>query len=103
MNIRPTASSFSITMIQGSRKVETLRRNPKVGFYVGPREPSRWLQGSGRAVIAGNHDLIERGKTIVREQAPAAGVFIDHVPVHVVRMFVDHVQLPILRGGTRPS
>ena len=81
------------TMLQGSRKVETLRKNPKVGLYVGPREPTRWLQGSGRAVVAGNPALIEKGIAIVREQAPGAGMFIDHVPVHVVRIFVDQVQL----------
>ncbi len=86
------------TMIQGSRKVDTLRRNPKVGFYVGPREPSKWLQGSGRAVIARNAELIEQGKSIVREQAPAAGMFIDHVPVHVVRIFVEQAQLTDLPG-----
>lgn len=86
------------TMLQGSRKVDTLRRNPKVGFYVGPREPSRWLQGSGRAVIARNAELIEQGKATVREQAPAAGMFIDHVPVHVVRIFVDQAQLTDLAG-----
>lgn len=86
------------TMLQGSRKVETLQKNPKVGFYVGPREPSKWLQGSGRAVVARNSELIERGTAIVREQAPGAGVFIDMVPVHVVRIFVDQVQLVDLAG-----
>src|SRR5205823_15036021 len=58
------------TMLQGSRKLETIKKNPKVGFYVGPREPTRWLQGSGRAVEAGNAALIEKGTAIVREQAP---------------------------------
>lgn len=86
------------TMLQGSRKVETLQKNPKVGFYVGPREPSKWLQGSGRAVVARSAELIERGTAIVREQAPGAGVFIDAVPVHVVRIFVDQAQMVDLAG-----
>ncbi|MFL5733197.1 MAG: UbiA family prenyltransferase [Chloroflexia bacterium] len=86
------------TMLQGSRKVETLKKNPKVGFYVGPREPSCWLQGSGRAVVAINPALTEKGKAIVREQAPGAAYFIDNVPVHVVRIFVDQVQLVDLPG-----
>src|SRR5438270_2905005 len=86
------------TMLQGSRKLETLQKNPKVGFYVGPREPTRWLQGSGRAVVARNAELIERGTAIVREQAPGASVFIDHVPVNVVRIFVDQVQFIDLAG-----
>src|SRR6266446_900604 len=47
------------TMLKGSRKLETLQKNPRVGFYVGPREPTRWLQGSGRAVVARNPELIE--------------------------------------------
>src|SRR5262245_22701403 len=82
-----------VTMLQGSRKVETLQKNPKVGFYVGPREPSKWLQGSGRAVVAHDSKVIERGTAIVREQAPNASMFIDMVPVHVVRIFVDQVQV----------
>src|SRR6478672_2108171 len=42
------------TMLKGSRKLDTLQKNPRVGFYVGPRKPTRWLQGSGRAVVARN-------------------------------------------------
>ena len=86
------------TMLQGSRKLETLKDNPKVGFYVGPRKPTRWVQGSGRAVVARDEELIARGTAIVREQAPDAGMFIDHVPVSVVRIFVDQVQLTDLAG-----
>src|SRR5437867_2841230 len=86
------------TMLQGSRKVDTLQKNPKVGFYIGPREPSRWLQGSGRAVVARNPEVIKKGTAIVREQAPGAGVFIDQVPVHVVRIYVDQAQLVDLPG-----
>jgi 1,4-dihydroxy-2-naphthoate octaprenyltransferase len=86
------------TMLQGSRKVETLQKNPKVGFYVGPREPSRWLQGSGRAVVARNPEVIAKGTEIVREQAPGAGIFIDRVPVHLVRIFVEQAQLVDLAG-----
>src|SRR5438552_7242255 len=86
------------TMLQGSRKLETLQKNPRVGFYVGPREPSRWLQGSGRAVMARNPELIEKGTAIVREQAPGASMFIDRVPVDVVRVFVEHVQMVDLPG-----
>src|SRR5664279_5354802 len=33
------------TMIQGSRKVEALGKHPRIGFYVGPSKPTRWLQG----------------------------------------------------------
>src|SRR5262245_60295219 len=86
------------TMLQGSRKVETLQKNPKVGFYVGPREPSRWLQGAGRAVVARDPEVIKKGIAIVREQAPGAGMFIDRVPVHLVRIFVEQAQLVDLPG-----
>ena len=60
------------TMLQGSRKVDTLQKNPKVGFYVGPREPSRWLQGSGRAVVAHSPEVIKKGKVVSEEEAAAA-------------------------------
>src|SRR5436190_65807 len=86
------------TMLQGSRKVDTLQKNPKVGFYVGPREPSRWLQGAGRAVVAQHPEVIEKGTAIVREQAPGAAMFIDSVPVHLVRIFVEQAQLVDLPG-----
>jgi 1,4-dihydroxy-2-naphthoate octaprenyltransferase len=86
------------TMLQGSRKLETLKKNPKVGFYIGPRQPTRWLQGSGRAVVARDPELIKRGTAIVREQAPNASMFIDHVPVSVVRIFVEQVQLTDIAG-----
>src|SRR5262245_19866595 len=86
------------TMLQGSRKVDTLQKNPKVGFYVGPREPSRWLQGSGPAVLARDPEVIKKGTAIVREQAPGAGMFIDRVPVHLVRIFVEQAQLVDLPG-----
>src|SRR5437762_4441606 len=86
------------TMLKGSRKLESLKENPKVGFYIGPRKPTRWLQGSGRAVEARDAEVIAKGTAIVREQAPDAGMFIDHVPVSVVRIFVDYVQLTDIAG-----
>jgi 1,4-dihydroxy-2-naphthoate octaprenyltransferase len=86
------------TMLKGSRKLETLKENPKVGFYVGPRKPTRWLQGSGRAVEARDAEVIAKGTAIVREQAPDAGMFIDHVPVSVVRIFVDQMALTDIAG-----
>ena len=86
------------TMIKGSRKLEALQKNPKVGFYVGPRKPTRWLQGAGRAVVARNDEVTAKGIAIVREQAPDAGVFIDRVPVSVVRIFVDQAQLTDIAG-----
>ena len=86
------------TMLKGSRKLEALKENPKVGFYVGPRKPTRWLQGTGRAVEARDAEVIAKGTAIVLEQAPDASMFIDRVPVSVVRIFVDQVQLTDIAG-----
>ena len=48
--------------------------------------------------MARNPEVIKRGTAIVREQAPGAAMFIDRVPVHLVRIFVDQAQLVDLPG-----
>src|SRR5215467_8482092 len=42
------------TFITTSRKLANLRQNPRVGLYIGPSQPTVWLEATGKARVIGD-------------------------------------------------
>ena len=70
-----------IATIQGSRKQREMSADPRVAFMCSPGNPSRWIQGTGRARLIMDEtmhaDLFRR----LTSHAPGAQSFIDRLPV----------------------
>jgi nitroimidazol reductase NimA-like FMN-containing flavoprotein (pyridoxamine 5'-phosphate oxidase superfamily) len=74
------------TFITTSRKLTNLKQNPRVGIFIGPDQPSAWLEATAQARILTD----ESASAIVREnlgkKSPVAATFIARVPIVAVEL-----------------
>lgn len=87
------------TFIVTSRKLANLRDNPKVGIYIGPRQPTEWLEGTGVAQVVEDEQEAERAKQLVMTKSELAGQFMAQVPIVAVRVVVNWARITDLRAG----
>jgi uncharacterized protein YhbP (UPF0306 family) len=90
------------TLLASSRKLANLAQNPRVAVYVGPREPTCWLQAEGVATVLDDPAMAEDAIARLTAHAPAARVFVDRVPVVPVRVDLESIKLTDLTGGKPP-
>lgn len=89
-------------LLASSRKLANLRLNPRAAIYVGPREPTCWLQGEGSARVLDDATLSADALARLTTHAPAAQVFIDQVPVVPIVLTLDSLRLTDLTGPKPP-
>jgi nitroimidazol reductase NimA-like FMN-containing flavoprotein (pyridoxamine 5'-phosphate oxidase superfamily) len=87
------------TFIVTSRKLANLRENPKVGLFIGPRQPTIWLEGTGLAQVVEDAQEAERAKQLVMSKSEMAGKFMATVPIVPVRVAVNWARITDLRAG----
>ncbi len=87
------------TFIVTSRKLANLRDNPKVGLFIGPRQPTEWLEGTGTAQVVEDPQEAERARRLVMAKSELAGTFIAKVPIVPVRVVVTWARITDLRAG----
>ncbi|HEY7355639.1 MAG TPA: pyridoxamine 5'-phosphate oxidase family protein [Ktedonobacterales bacterium] len=87
------------TFIVTSRKLANLRDNPKVGLFIGPRQPTEWLEGTGLAQVVEDAEEAERAKQMVMGKSELAGQFMAMVPIVPVRVVVNWARITDLRAG----
>jgi hypothetical protein len=99
-----TAGGLTLTcaLLATSGKLANLRRNPHAAVYVGPREPTRWLQASAVASILDREDAARAAIQRLLAHAPAAAVFVEKVPVVPVMLRVTGLKLTDLTGALPP-
>ncbi len=81
------------TFLTTSRKLANLRQNPRVGLFIGPSQPTIWLEATAQARIITD----ENASAAVREQlgrksALAAG-FIARLPIVAVELQVNWLRI----------
>ncbi len=83
------------TFITTSRKLANLRQNPRVGLFIGPSEPTTWLEATaiahvhsdvGAPSIAPVREMIEKKSTV-------AAAFIARVPIVAVELRVNWLRI----------
>ena len=88
------------TFITTSRKLANLKQNPRVGLFIGPDQPSAWLEATAQARILTD----ESTSAVVREnlgkKSPVAATFIARVPIVAVELQVNWLRITNL--ATRP-
>lgn len=87
------------TFIVTSRKLANLKDNPKVGIFIGPRQPTCWLEGTGVAEVVADEAEAERVKQRVMEKSEVAAGFIARLPVTMVRVRVNWARITDIRAG----
>ena len=81
------------TFITTSRKLANLRHNPRVGLFIGPSQPTVWLEATGQARVI--NDEVASAKVreqLGRKSAVAAG-FIALVPTAAVELQVNWLRI----------
>jgi nitroimidazol reductase NimA-like FMN-containing flavoprotein (pyridoxamine 5'-phosphate oxidase superfamily) len=87
------------TFIVTSRKLANLRDNPKIGLFIGPRQPTEWLEGTGLAQVIEEAEEAEWAKQLVMGKSELAGKFMAMVPIVPVRVVVNWARITDLRVG----
>ncbi|WP_376795237.1 pyridoxamine 5'-phosphate oxidase family protein [Thermogemmatispora sp.] len=91
------------TFILTSRKLANLRRNPRVGIFIGPGEPTAWLEATAEARLIND----EQASATVRERlirkSPAAASFIARLPVQAIALEVRWLRITDLTELPRQS
>jgi nitroimidazol reductase NimA-like FMN-containing flavoprotein (pyridoxamine 5'-phosphate oxidase superfamily) len=87
------------TFITTSRKLANLKQNPRVGLFIGPEQPSAWLEATAQARILTD----ESASAVVREnlgkKSPVAATFIARVPIVAVELQVNWLRITNLANG----
>ncbi len=89
------------TFIVTSRKLANLRDNPKVGIFIGPRQPTAWLEGTGLAQVVEDEQEAERVKQLVIKKSEAAARFIARLPIVPVKVRVNWARITDIREGLK--
>jgi nitroimidazol reductase NimA-like FMN-containing flavoprotein (pyridoxamine 5'-phosphate oxidase superfamily) len=87
------------TLITTSRKLANLTRNPRVGIYIGPDQPSTWLEATARARILDEEAAAATVRARLAQKSAAAGTFLARVPTAAVELDVHWLRITDLTGG----
>lgn len=97
-----TGIQFVATLLSQSAKLDALRHNARAGVFIGPQQPSQWLQAACTArIVEEEPERTERIQQLVAA-VPDAGAFVERVPVTPVLFAVHQLKLTDLTGGQPP-
>lgn len=94
-----TACTLYGTLITSSRKLANLQHNPQVGIFMGPDQPSAWLEATAYARVQENEDEAAHIRAKLTEQVPAAADFIALVPTVAIALEIRWLRITDLTGG----
>ena len=87
------------TFITTSRKLANLKQNPRVGIFIGPSQPSAWLEATALAYIL----VDESASSVVLEKlgkkSSVAAAFIARVPIVAVEMQIKWLRITNLAAS----
>lgn len=87
------------TFITTSRKLANLQKNSRVGLFIGPDQPSVWLEATAQArVLTDEHASITVRENLGKK-SPVAATFIAQVPIVAVEFQVNWLRITNLTGG----
>ncbi len=97
--IQDTALTLHGTFITSSRKLANLRLNPRVGLFIGPDQPTAWLEATAKAHVLTD----EKSSQAVREQlgqkSSVATGFIASIPIVAVEFQVNWLRITNLAAN----
>lgn len=95
-----TAYTIYGTLITTSRKLANVRHNSQVGIFIGPDQPSVWLEATAQARILDDEIEAAHVRARLAEKSPTAASFISMVPTCAVALDIRWLRITDLTGGT---
>ena len=87
------------TFIVTSRKLANLRENGRIGLFIGPDQPSVWLEATAHAYALEDEQASAEVREKLGQKSPTAASFIARVPIVAVEIHVDWLRITNLIGG----
>ena len=81
------------TFITTSRKLSNLQQNPRVGIFIGPSQPSVWLEATALAHTLNDENASSMVLENLSKKSPVAAAFIARVPVIAVEMQITWLRI----------
>ncbi len=81
------------TFITTSRKLANLKQNPRVGIFIGPSQPTTWLEATALAHTLNNENASSVVLDNLGKKSPVAAAFIARVPVVAVMMQITWLRI----------
>jgi nitroimidazol reductase NimA-like FMN-containing flavoprotein (pyridoxamine 5'-phosphate oxidase superfamily) len=94
-----TACRLYGTLITTSRKLANLRRNPRAGLFVGPDQPSVWMEATAYARVLDDEASAAEVRASLARKSPTAAAFISRVPTAAVELDINWLRITDLTGG----
>src|SRR5215469_18620108 len=81
------------TFITTSRKLANLQRNPRVGLFIGPSQPTVWLEATAQAYVISDESARARVRERLSQKSAVAAMFIAQVPIAEVELQVNWLRI----------
>jgi hypothetical protein len=89
------------TFITTSRKLANLQQNPRIGIFIGPSQPSIWLEATALARTLNDESVSSIVLEKLGKKSPVAGAFIARVPIVAVEMQITWLRITNLTASPR--
>ena len=87
------------TFITTSRKLANLQQNPRVGIFIGPSQPSAWLEATALARTLKDESESSMVLENLGKKSPVAAAFIARVPIVAVEMQITWLRITNLTAS----
>lgn len=87
------------TFITTSRKLANLQQNPRVGIFIGPSQPSTWLEATALARTLDDKHASSVVLENLGKKSSVAAAFIARVPIVAVKMQITWLRITNLAPG----
>ena len=91
--VNDTALTLYGTFITTSRKLANLRHNPNIGLFIGPDQPTIWLEATAQAHVLTDEGAIARVRQLLAQKSAVAAGFLARVPVAAVQLQVNWLRI----------
>jgi general stress protein 26 len=81
------------TFILTSRKLENLRRNPRAGLFIGPAQPTIWLEATAEARFVDDEQASAAIRERLVQKSATAGSFIARLRTQAIELEVRWLRI----------
>jgi uncharacterized protein YhbP (UPF0306 family) len=81
------------TFITTSRKLANLQHNARVGLFIGPPQPTVWLEATAIAHILSSEEETKQVHALLSQKSEVAAAFIARVPIVAVELHITWLRI----------
>ena len=89
------------TFITTSRKLANLQQNPRVGIFIGPSQPTTWLEATALARTLTDEGTSSIVLANLAKKSTVAATFIARVPIVAVEMQITWLRITNVSASPR--